>query len=65
MTELYRISLNNRIKAGKVHLNNKQTVVTGYEERGADSIVIVEDKEHVLIETYNLITNGHETKRTA
>lgn len=62
MTELYRIALNNRIKAGKVHLNNKQTVVTGYEERGVDSIVIIEGKEYILTENDNLITNGHENK---
>jgi hypothetical protein len=62
MTDSYLKALDNRIKAGKVHLNNKQTLITGYEERGTVSIVIVDGKEHVLTEDDNLITNGHEVK---
>jgi hypothetical protein len=62
MSEDYRKALDNRIKAKKVHLNNKQTLITAYFERGADSIVIVEGKEHILTENDNLIMNGYEKR---
>lgn len=57
----YLSALNNRIKAGKVYLNNKQTRVDGYEEVGQLAIVIIDGQQRILTENDNLIINGHET----
>lgn len=58
----YRKALDNRIKAGKVFLNDKQTLVTGYEELGALSFVVIDGKERILTENDNLIINGHKNE---
>ena len=58
----YLSALNNRIKSGKVYLNNKQTRVDGYEEVGQLAIVIIEGQQRILTENDNLIINGHESK---
>lgn len=60
MSNLYQTALENRIKAGKVYLNNKQTRVTGYQEQDKRTIVIVRGKEIELTENDNLILNGYE-----
>lgn len=60
MSENYRKALNSRIKAGKVYLNDKNTIVTGYEERENYAVVIVDGKEWILTESDNLIVNGNE-----
>lgn len=60
MSENYRIALEKRIAARKVYLNDKQSVVTGYEELGSLTVVFVEGKEHILKETDNIIINGNE-----
>lgn len=58
----YLSALSNRIKAGKVFLNNKQTRVDGYEEVGQLAIVIIDGQQRILTENDNLIINGHESK---
>lgn len=58
----YRKALDNRIKAGKVFLNDKQTLVTGYEELGMLSFVIVDGVERILTENDTLIINGHKNE---
>ncbi len=59
----YRKALDSRIAAGKVYLNNKQTLITGYDEKEGCAVVIVEGKEIILTENDNLLINGHESKR--
>lgn len=58
----YLSALSNRIKAGKVYLNDKQTRVDGYEEVGQVAIVIIEGQQRILTENDNLLINGHESK---
>lgn len=58
----YLSALNNRIKAKKVYLNNKQTRVDGYEEVGQLAIVIIDGQQRILTENDNLLINGHESK---
>jgi regulator of extracellular matrix RemA (YlzA/DUF370 family) len=58
MIDSYRTALDRRIAAGKVHLNDKGTLITACFERGAESVVIVDGEEYILKETDNLITNG-------
>ena len=58
----YLSALSNRIKAGKVFLNNKQTRVDGYEEVGQLAIVIIDGQQRILTENDNLLINGHESK---
>lgn len=60
MSDLYRQALESRIQSGKVYLNNKQSRVTGYEERDRRTIVIVGENEIELTEEDNLILNGYE-----
>lgn len=62
MTDSYLKALDNRIKANKVYLNDKSTLITGYEERGSLSIVVVNGKDRILTENDNLLINGHESK---
>ena len=59
----YRKVLDSRIAAGKVYLNDKQTLITGYDEKEGCAVVIVEGKEVILTENDNLLINGHESKR--
>lgn len=56
----YLNALNNRIKAKKVYLNDKNTLVEGYEELGKLTFVVVEGKEVILTQNDNLLINGHE-----
>lgn len=60
MSDLYRQALENRIKAGKVYLNSKETKVTGYREQDKQTIVVVDGREVELTEDDNLILNGYE-----
>lgn len=60
MTGHYRISLDKKIAAKKVFLNNKETLITGYRETDLKAIVIVDGKEVVLTDEDNLIINGRE-----
>ena len=52
---IYLSALNNRIKSGKVYLNNKQTRVDGYEEVGQLAIVIIDGQQRILTGNDNLI----------
>ncbi len=58
----YLSALNNRIKSGKVYLNNKQTRVDGYEEVGQLAIVIIDGQQRILTGNDNLIIDGIEQK---